>query len=255
MFRRRIILSSRFRPAQTRVRAVLEDDFHHFRVELVSIDGMVSKISASAPRRPYSLCGMAVEKLDLLLGMKLSPIAHEVTRVTDPTEQCTHLFELTGLAIAAAARGTARRQYDIEVPRRVELRTQARLLRDCAPLLAWDVLDTVIQGPAPYAGMDLYQGMARWALATLPPEEAEAALVLRRATGISKGRGMNLDAQIHAQPNAHCFSQQPQRAMQALRMMGSTWDFADTPERLCLDDQDWLAFSDADDVGAGRSME
>lgn len=254
MFRRRIILSSQFSPAQTRVRAALEDDFHHFRVELVSVDAMVSKISATAPRRPYSLCGQAVEKLDLLLGMKLSPIAHEVTRVTDPAEQCTHLFELTGLAIAAAARGTARRQYDIEVPRRVDERTQARLLRDGVPVLTWDVLDTVIQGPAPYTGMDLYRGMARWALETLPPQEAEAALVLRRATGISKGRGMNLDAQVHAKPSAHCFSQQPRRATQALRMVGSTWDFAVTPERLCLDDQDWLAFNVVDALGAVRSM-
>jgi len=254
MFRRRIILRSQFSPAQARVRAVLEDDFHHFRVELVSIDGVVSKISASAPRRPYSLCGQAVEKLDLLLGMKLSPIAHEVTRVTDPAEQCTHLFELCGLAIAAAARGTARRQYDIEVPPRVDQRTQARLSRDGVALLAWDVLDTVIQGPAPYTGMDLYQGMARWALGTLAPEEAEAALVLRRATGISKGRGMNLDAQVHARPSAHCFSQQPRRALQALRMVGSTWDFAAAPERLCMDDEDWLTFGGVNAVAGARPM-
>jgi hypothetical protein len=253
MFRRRIILCSQFSSTQKRVRAVLEDDFHHFRVELVSRDGVVSALSATAPRRPYSLCGNAAAQLDLLLGMALSPIAHEVTRVTDPSEQCTHLFELAGLAIAAAARGTVRRQYDIEVPSRVERRTRTRLSRDGAELLAWDVLDTVIQGPAPYAGMDLYQGMARWALGTLPPEEAEAALVLRRATGISKGRGMNLDAQIHAVPNGHCFSQQPVRATQALRMKGSTWDFAGTPERLCLDDQAWLAFADEDHSPVGRA--
>lgn len=244
MFRRRIILSSQFTPAQILVRAALEDDFHHFRVELASRDGVVSGISATAPRRPYSLCGNAVGQLDLLLGMPLSPIAHEVTRVTDASDQCTHLFELTGLAIAATARGTARRQYDIEVPNRVDRRTQPSLARDGVPMLAWEMLDTVIQGPAPYTGMDLYQGMARWALGTLPPDEAEAALVLRRATGISKGRSMNLDAQVHAVPNGNCFSQQPRHAAQALRMKGSTWDFAGTPERLCLDDQDWLAFTD-----------
>lgn len=252
MFRRRIIIRSEFITSQTRVRAVLEDDFHHFRVELASRDGVVSAISGTAPRRPYSLCGNAVEKLDLLLGMPLSPIAHEVTRVTDPTEQCTHLFELAGLAIAAAARGTERRQYDVEVPGRVDGRTQARLSRDGVPLLAWEVLDTVIQGPAPYAGVDVYRGMARWALGTLAPEEAEAALVLRRATGISKGRGMNLDAQSHAQPNGHCYSQQPQRATQALRMKGSTWDFSGTPERLCREDEDWLAFADASHGLTGR---
>lgn len=243
MFRRRIIIRSQFTPEKTLVRASLEDDFHHFRVELVSTGGLVSTISAMAPRRPYSLCGNAVTQLDFLLGMPLTPIAHEVTRVTDPSEQCTHLFELTGLAIAVAARGITRRQYDVEVPDRENQRTQARLSRDGAPLLTWDLLGTVIQGPAPYAGVDFYKGMARWALSTLPADEAEAALVLRRCTGISKGRGMKLDLQIHAQPNGNCFSQQPQRATEALRVKGATWDFANNPERLCVDDHDWLAFT------------
>lgn len=243
MFRRRIIIRSQFSPEKKLVRATLEDDFHHFRVEMLSMGGLVSNISATAPRRPYSLCGNAVAQLDLLLGMPLSPVAHEVTRVTDPSEQCTHLFELTGLAIAAAARGTAALQYDIEVPDRQERRTQACLSRNGVPLLVWELLDTVIQGPAPYTGIDFYKGMARWALSTLSPDEAEAALVLRRCAGISKGRGMRLDIQIHAQPNGNCFSQQPRRASEALRMKGSTWDFANSPEQLCVDDLDWLAFT------------
>jgi hypothetical protein len=249
MFRRRIVISSEKCPSQTRVRAALEDDFHHFRVEVTAENGRVSKIGGSAVRRPYTLCGSAVARLDALLGMPLSPIAHEVTRVTDGAEQCTHLFELAGLAIAAAARGTLRRQYDVEVPMRVHDRTRSKLLRDGVTLLEWDLLGTVIQAPAPYCGVDLYHGMARWALTNLPAEEAEAALVLRRSTGISKGRGMNLDAQVHARPNGNCFSQQPQRAASALRIVGSTWDFAATPERLCADDLAWLAFAAA---GEGR---
>jgi len=247
MFRRRIIICSQHAGTQTRVRAALEDDFHHFRVEIASAEGRVTRVDGAAPRQPYTLCGDAVARLDSLLGMPISPTAHEVTRVTDPTEQCTHLFELAGLAIAAAARGTALRLYDVEVPVRQKGRTRPRLSRDGAALLAWEVLGSAIQGPMPYAGVDLYQGMARWALTALSTEEAEAALVLRRATVISLGRGMPLDAQVHAKPNGNCYSQQPRRASEALRVIGSTLDFACTPERLCADDLGWLSFKEHGD--------
>jgi hypothetical protein len=241
MFRRRIIINCKQDGTTINVRAALEDDFHHFRVELTSLDGHVSSINGDSPRRPYTLCAAAAGQLDALLGSRLFSEAHEVTRIAEPTGQCTHLFELAGLAIAAAASGVMHRQYDIEVPMRVEGRTRSRILRDGVPMLEWNVLDSVIQGPPPFAGVDLYSGMARWALNTLPREEAEAAIALRRCTNIAKGREKNLDAQIHAMPNGNCFSQQPERAAQALRIVGSTWDFSETPERLCDDDRDWLA--------------
>ncbi len=244
MFRRRIVLRSRIGTSQRVTRAALEDDFHHFRVEVASTHAQVISVEAAAPRRPYTLCAQAAGQLQALVGMALTPTAHEVTRVTDASEQCTHLFELSGLAIAAAARGTLRRQYDIEVPMRLNDRTHSTLARDGVPLLEWHVLGTVIQGPPPYAGIDLYHGMARWALTTLSGEEAEAALVLRRATGIAKGRGMNLDAQVHARPNGNCFAQQPVRAEQAIRVVGSTLDFATRPADLCADDEAWLAFDE-----------
>ena len=242
MFRRRIIINKQVNASHVCVRAALEDDFHHFRVEVVCAGGRVTSVDANGLRTPYSLCGEASAHLDRLVGMPVTPVAHEVTRVTDANDQCTHMFELAGLAIAAAARSAVRRQYDISVPMPVDGRTQARLSRDGVPWLEWDVQGTVIQGPAPYAGVDIYRGMARWALGSLSADEAEAALVLRRCTGISKGRGMKLDDQIHAVPNAHCFSQQPVRATLALRMKGSTWDFAGTSERLCASDAAWLDF-------------
>lgn len=243
MFRRRIIISNRTDGPQTVTRAALEDDFHHFRVEVTGIGGRVSKVGGEAPRKPYTLCSHAIGQLEVLVGMPLAGTSHEVTRVTDPTGQCTHLFELAGLAIAAAARGTPRRQYDIAVPPRVADRTHPTLARDGIHCLEWSVVGSVIEGPAPYAGVGLYQGMARWALSTLDAEEAEAALVLRRGTGISRGRGMNLDAQVHAQPTGNCFAQQPQRAQQAIRVVGSTLDFAAHPADLCADDLAWLAFA------------
>lgn len=223
-----------------RVRAALEDDFHHFRVELHALGGVISAISAQAPRHPYSLCPSAAQPLQLLVGSALTRQAHALGRAVDPREQCTHMLDLAGLAAAAAARGVRRRRYDIEVPLRRNGRTQARLERDGEPLLCWDVHELTVVGPDPYSGFDLRQGMASWALANLPEEEAEAALVLRRCAAISMGKGNPLDAQVHANATGRCYAQQPERAQLALRQLGSTWDFTTRTEALCLDDAAWL---------------
>ena len=174
--------------------------------------------------------------------MALTDVAHAVTRTTIGSEQCTHLLELAGLAIATAARGVSRLQYDIEVDAPVHGLRESRLRRDEVPVLTWSVQDNIILGPAPYTNIHLMDGMARWALTNLSTQDAEAALVLRRCTGIAKGRGINLDAQIHAKANGHCFAQQPRHAESALRMVGTTWDFAGRPEQLCRDDLNWLEF-------------
>lgn len=226
------------------VRAALEDDFHHFRVELHAQDGLVSAIAAQAPRHPYSLCPAAVQSLQRLVGTALPRHAHALGKAVDPREQCTHLLDLAGLAAAAAARGVLQRRYDVEVPLRQDGRTQARLSRDGVPLLCWDVLELAVTGPEPYTGFDLRQGMARWALAHLPEDEAEAALVLRRCAAISMGKGKPLDEQVHALATGRCYAQQPHRAPLALRQVGSTGDFTASADALCADDAAWLRGSD-----------
>jgi hypothetical protein len=96
--------------------------------------------------------------------------------------------------------------------------------------------------------------MARWALHNLSNEEAEAALLLRRCTLISLGRAHNLDAQAHAASTGLCYSQQPERAVLASRMIGSTWDFSAAQSALCADDQDWLGqITPSPDGGSGRA--
>jgi hypothetical protein len=179
-----------------------------------------------------------------LVNAPLNGLAHSVMRVTDPSEQCTHLMELAGLAIAAAARSIAQRWYDIAVPRRVAGRTLATLDRDGRRVLAWELVDTTITAPAPFQSVSLRKGMAAWALANLSEDEAEAALVLRRCALISLGRAMNLDAQVHAEPTGRCFVQQPERSPQGLRIAGSIIDFSQAAQDLCAKDRDWLALRD-----------
>ncbi|MGH8416924.1 MAG: DUF2889 domain-containing protein [Pseudomonas sp.] len=238
-FRRRIEIVSSGQTDSGEVRAALEDDFHHFRVCLRHEHGVLSQITGQALRFPYSACPQAIEPLQALSGMALSPIAHSVTRQTDARQQCTHLLDLAGLAVAAALRPAQLRRYDIQVPLRVEGRTRAMLQLNGKQLLEWRISGAIIEGPEPFAGVNIREGMARWALNTLTPELAEAALLLRRCTMISIGKTQNLDGQIHASSTDRCYTQQTVRAPQALRMVGSTWDIASN-EALCASDQQWL---------------
>jgi len=244
-FRRRIELIGQHGAAdglrQGQVRAALEDDFHHFRVAVDYRDGVVTAVRGETPRHPFTACPGAAPELQKLAGMRLDGVANSVTLHTDATQQCTHMFDLAGLAIAAASRGDTARRFDIEIPRHVDGRTHARLMRDGVLVLDWEVEGSAILGPAPYAGVDMRQGMARWALTTLPVEEAEAALVLRRCALISLGRLKDIDKEPHAHLTGRCYAQQPQRAPQAIRIVGSTWDFTARPEALAFDDRDWLA--------------
>ena len=243
-FRRRIGICSIESNRQRETRAALEDDFHHFRVRVVHADGRLRGIEGWAVRHPYSTCPLAAARLRQLIDTPLNTVANSVMRATDPRQQCTHQLDLAGLAIAAAARAPAQRWYDISIPRHVDGHTLATLERNSDRVLQWNVSNTTIIGPAPYEGISLREGMAAWALANLTEEQAEAALALRRCALISLGRTKDLDAQVHAEPTGRCFVQQPQRAAEGLRMVGSMLDFTASADALCATDRDWLAFRD-----------
>ncbi|HDZ57796.1 MAG TPA: DUF2889 domain-containing protein [Pseudomonas xinjiangensis] len=238
LFRRRVEIHTQ---KDGEIRAALEDDFHHFRVSIRHHQGVVTAIHGYAVRFPYTACPGAAKPLEALIGMQLSEVAHSVTRATDGRHQCTHMLDLAGLAIAAAARQGEHRIYDVEIPTRINGRTSPVLFRDGQPCLQWQIKGSLIEQPAPYSGVDLNQGMAGWAIKTLDPEEAEAALLLRRCATISRGREYDLDVMEHARETSLCYAQQPVRAAQALRMKGSTLDFTDRPRALCASDQDWFA--------------
>jgi hypothetical protein len=251
-FRRRILIATRQEEDRCGdgsghgvgyARAALEDDFHHFRVELAyRLDdqgGVVTQAHGAGLRIPYTGCAQAGAALSALVGMRLDSVANSVTRATDASLQCTHQLDLAGLALAAAARDIAQRRYDIAVPRRIGNTTCGRIERDGALVLDWRIEGETIVAPSQHPGASLRDGFARWALTTLPEEEAEAALILRRCLMISRGRERDLDALAHAEPSGRCFAQQPARAVTALRVVGSTWDFTERAGELCAED---LAF-------------
>jgi Protein of unknown function (DUF2889) len=223
----------------------LEDDFHYFTVRLGYDGERVLAVDAESRRWPWTTCPGAAAPLRALVGMPLSRRCLAVGDWTDPRRNCTHMFDLAGLAVAHAARGgppgTAR-QYDVAIPAGAQAggRHEVRLWRDGEPTLRWVLDGRACVDPPPYSTTRWRGGFLRWADRTLPPDDAEAAIVLRRACDIGMGRGMDLDAVPRALDlldvqGAICHTMQPGVVEVSLRNRGTTRDFDADPDRLLAD--------------------
>jgi hypothetical protein len=241
-FRRRIEIATRPGIA----RAVVEDDFHHFRVEVEHADGIVRRVGGQARRFPWATCPAAYEPLKEIAGMRVTSNPAAIREHAEQRLHCTHMFDLAGLAIAAAARDLGRRRYEATVPDRVDGETQPRLFRDDEPLLSWQLEGDIIRSPIRYAGICVRAGFVPWAVQNLTEDEAEAAIILRRALFVSNGRGRDLDARATAAPKGGCYTQQPERVATAFRVIGSTRDFTHRSSLADPDDGRWLAFGVGD---------
>jgi len=222
--------------------SALEDDFHHFVVTLEHDEAVVTACRAEAHRWPWSTCPDAGAVLAELVGMPLAPRFTAVASVTDPRRNCTHQLDAATLAITHATSGRSRRQYDAEIPvPDAEGRACHRLWVDGTLDLAWTLRagDGPVDLRAPFSAAPWKGGFMRWADATLEPDAAERAIVLRRASDIGMGRNMQsvLDGYTTAEALAPimagvCFTMQPSEMPIALRKRGDALDFAAHPDRL-----------------------
>lgn len=275
---RRVEIATRSLPeGASEARACVEDDFHHFRLWMRARFGVVVNIKTWALRNPTNLCPAAGERVSDLIAMPLNEASAAVNERTDARQQCTHQLDLAGLAVAALARGIRRRTYKAAIPDRVDGATTATLWRDGEEILRWEIDGNAITGPPPYGGLSLGGGFTGFARALPTIDEAEAALVLRRAVFITGGRRENHPssplegrgtaaegggggaraaamptpvaspapgvAQPRTGPMGGCWVWQPQRAPIAIGN-DNKLDFTDRPEVLTADDQEWLAFAD-----------
>lgn len=239
IYRRRI----RIAIAPGFAQADLEDDPHRHGVRLRHDGVRVTEIHGQARRTPWSLCRGAVDVLPRLVGMPLSVDPQAVYRHTNGRRQCTHLFDLAGLAIAHAARGVAERQYDAEVPC---LDTRAprvvRLRRDGHEQLVWTLRRTTILAPEPFAGQDLRTMMPWLKQNVTDRDEFEAAIVLRRAVFTSGNRMYDMDRMATAADTGHvngaCHVFQDGVSELAQREPGSTLDFGASAAALLADLED-----------------
>jgi len=221
----------------------LEDDFHHFRVEIEHSGGTITAVDGAGLRGPWTTCMDAGVKLAPLIGRPLSPRSTAVGDYAEARENCTHMFDLAGLVVAHATRSTETRQYDMEVTDRAGQPTEceARIWRDGEFVLEWFLVAEEIAAPRRWVGAPIHNRFIVWAETNLGADEAEAAIALKRIVNISIGRAMmDLDQFERAAdlgPHMHhrCHTFHPDVAEVAIRDRGSGRDFSDYPEVLLSD--------------------
>jgi hypothetical protein len=206
----------------------------------------LQSVTSGSVRAPWSTCAAAAEPLRALAGMPLSDRCLAVTHWTESIHHCTHQLDLAGLAVAHAARivagGARTRQYDAVVPFGLLDGEQHTITldRDGERHLEWVLQGGAIVAPRPYA--DAPRGFAKWADATLAPDDAEAAVVLRRASSIGMSRGLDLDQYptLADMPGLRplCFSMQPERAPVAFRNRGLIRDYDDRADAMLAEGPD-----------------
>lgn len=226
-FRRAIRLDAR----EGLVRGEVEDDFHHFAVTIRHDAARVTGAEGQAVRYPWSHCPLAAGALPALVGLQITTDPTAVYRQLDPLGQCTHMFELAGLAVTQAARGIGQRRYDVAVGPLAGERTEAVLLLDGAEAERWVLQDGAVIAPAARHGLRP-ANLRTAGLAGLPHAEAETLLILRRAIWLAAARGMDVDRFATAADFSRrtaCFVFRPGVAEHAQRRYGSVRDFSAGP--------------------------
>lgn len=235
VFRRRI----RLQGLPGKVVAELEDCCHGFRSVVYHDGKKVTDVQAEALRIPHSTCGGAVAPIKAMIGMPLATAAKNINREVNPRANCTHLYDLTVLAVAHCLRGETERLYDVAIDDEPdEQAVSASVSRDGKTVLNWQTHQWIIQEPAALAGKPLYKGFAAWANQAFDGDEQEAAFVLQKGYFVSIARRFDSDKMAGAAAANDesmigvCYTYSPDVVAGAFRMDHSTRDFTDTPEQL-----------------------
>lgn len=241
VYRRRVRLHNE---TPTRTVGELEDDFHHFRVELHHDGERIVAADGFHYRGPWSTCAESPAPLRAIEGHPLSSRASAVGGYTPARANCTHLFDLAGLAVAHATRGAgATRQYDIELtdPSGPRAEQHATLWRDGEQVLWWRLEDREVVGPDEWKGAPLRVKFIAWAEERLDTDLAEAAIALRRIVDIAIGRTNDMDRHVEGAVTAGnmapstCYTYSAPVIVRSIRQKGSARDFLERPDLLLAD--------------------
>ncbi|WP_372748481.1 DUF2889 domain-containing protein [Litorivivens sp.] len=221
------------------VLAELEDDCHGFRVHLQHDGRQVTAITAETLRIPYNTCASATEPLQAMVGVTLGSEPKTVIAQVNPFSNCTHLFDLTVLAIAHAVRSEPERLYAVEVTDEKDGQpADARVWLNGEEMLHLKTFQWQIIAPRELSDKPLFKGFAAWASEYFSGDLREAAFVLQKGYFVSSARrhdakameGMRGDDTPYIPGACHTYTEG--RVQQAVRLPNSRRDFTDTPEQL-----------------------
>ncbi|MCO5785376.1 hypothetical protein DHB74_03285 [Pseudomonas sp. G11-1] len=221
VFFRRVI----FDVSPTECLVAMEDEHHYFVLQLGHDGECITSVASTARRTPWTLCPEAERQLQAFVGQPLRQrIAINLPDI-DSKQQCTHQYDLLMVALSQALR-PGRREYVAKVVGAMHEYRHAQLWLDDEKLLDWRLRGTVIDSEDQCNQQDLRSVMP-WADEHLDDQMLEALFVQRRAVMVAASKGFDLDlipnagVAMRARAGA-CFVFQPERAAQAVRVMGST---------------------------------
>lgn len=242
VFRRRIRLTREGDNRSGQVHGALEDCNHGFQSTVFYQNGQVTEIRPEFMRIPFTTCNGAWQPLQKLLGASVSALPSELLMTAPPLSNCTHLHDLTLLAIAHTQRDGKIVQYDVEVTDAIggvsDLRIWHTVNNGHKNLIHhWQSLNYAISSPAILKDKPLFMGFSRWANEQFSGIENEAAFVLQKGNLVSIGRMLDVEAMtgsraIDENDRLACFTYSPENSSRAIRIGNTVRDFTTSEEQL-----------------------
>jgi hypothetical protein len=222
-YRRRIEV----RPSPGVVEAELEDNFHHFALALTLDGSRISGVQPTGVRPPWDTCMSGATGVRLLHGMDLSMARDTKTWRSDPSMHCTHMADLTVIAVAHALDAQPLR-YDMLVRPPDATVRDAWLFINGVETVEVHLDGEVATGPAVFGdGVNISSSsFGAWARAHLDSEWMEPYMAFRRALHIGRGAMFDFDAVAVAGdlngPDSTCFTYRPGIGERAKRIRGNS---------------------------------
>lgn len=223
-----------------RVRAGVEDAYHSFRMVMQHDGERITNLSPEYLRVPLTTCSSASQPLRRLIGTKLETHWRELALNDSPLSHCTHLYDLTVLAMAQARRGGSR-TYEVVVPDEHPSPVWTTLSRNEEVIFRWKTFESKILEPHELAHRPLLRGFSRWATQHFTGDDLEAALVLHKGYFVSRARAWDVEAGAdrpvahHTMMTGACHSYSEPQMSIAIRKRGTTIDTSDTRVKLLAD--------------------
>lgn len=242
VFRRRIRLTRKGDHNSGQVHGALEDCNHGFQSTVFYQNGHVTDIKPQFMRIPFTTCDGAWLPLKKLLGTSVNASPAQLLTTAPPLSNCTHLHDLTLLAIAHTQRENEVVQYDVEVTDATAGVSDLRVWRSTNDgnknlIHHWQSLNYAISSPAELKDKPLFMGFSRWANERFSGTENEAAFVLQKGNLVSIGRMLDVEAMTgnraaDENDRSACFTYSPENSSKAIRIGNTVRDFTASEENL-----------------------